>query len=91
LVSGRLMMARTLCRRFSAESGFWKMICSARSWSRLRLGTVGASFGPGHLERRALVGRAQAEQHPGQGGLPAARLADQAERLTDTQVEIDVR
>ena len=31
LVSGRLMMARTLWRRFRAESGFWKMIPIARS------------------------------------------------------------
>ena len=80
------MMARTLCRRFSAESGFWKMICSARSWSRLRWGAVGASLDPDISSAEPSSGRAQPEQHPGQGGLPAARLADQAERLADVQV-----
>ncbi len=31
LVRDLSIRCRTLCRRFSAESGFWKTICMARS------------------------------------------------------------
>ncbi len=42
----------------------------------------------GELDGRARIGRDQAEQHPGQGGLAAAGLADEAERLPAPQVEV---
>ena len=42
------------------------------------------------LERRALVGRREAEQDPRQGGLAAARLADQAEHFAGAHGERNV-
>ena len=45
-VSGRLIRLRTVCRRLSAESGFWNTICSARSVSRGRRRASGPSGAP---------------------------------------------
>ena len=39
-------MRRTVCRRLSAESGFWKTICSARTSADVRCASAGASSRP---------------------------------------------
>ena len=48
-VSGRLIRLRTECRRFSAESGFWNTICSARRVSRGRRRASGLSGLPSRV------------------------------------------
>ena len=67
-------------RRLSAESGFWKTICSARTCSSLRLAMVGAAACR-RARHRSLVSAGQAEQRARQRGLAAPGLADQPERL----------
>ena len=88
--SARPTSRRTLWRRLSAESGFWKTIWSAFTCSRVRLRASPATATPRELDLRPRIGRGQAEQDAGEGGLAAARLADEAERLAGADVEVDV-
>ena len=95
LLHGRLVPARastpwsrngaptivpTVCRGFSDEYGSWKIICmsrrSGRSCALRQVGDVAA------LEVIRPAGRLQQpDEQPAGGGLAAARLAHQAERL----------
>jgi len=87
-VSGRVIRLRTVCRRFSAESGFWNTICSARRISRGRRRASGLSGLSSKVTTEPWSGAVQPEQDPGQRGLAAARLADQAECLAPEHSQV---
>ncbi len=88
LTSGLQISWRTVCLRFSAESGFWKTICSALSCAGLRRLRSAPSGWPSSSIDRPGVGRDQPEQDSRERCLTAAGLPDQAERLAAFDVQV---
>ena len=89
---GSAIMSPTVMRGFSDEYGSWKMICIRRRVLRssepLQLAEVDALEPHAALDLRAGAVE-QAEDGPARGRLAAARLADEAERLSAPDLEGD--
>ena len=88
MLSGSITMSRTLRRGFSDEIGSWKIICMRVRASRMSL--------PGHRGQLVALEAHRAGRRPGElhdrpagGGLSAAGLADESERLALADVEAD--
>jgi hypothetical protein len=82
LDSDREISWRTEWRRLSAESGFWKTICSAFWSAACRRLACGASSRPSSW-------RDDPHQHPRQRRLAAAGLADEPDGLAGADIEVD--
>ena len=88
MFSGSITMSRTLRRGFSDEIGSWKIICMRVRASRMSWPSIVVSSWPSKRTEPE-VGRGSCMTARPVVRLPAAGLADEAERLALADVEAD--